>query len=120
MKKILTTLLIVLSFSVVKAETPVITLEYKYSNPIDTLHFENMKSDNDFCCNFVITSTEADSTNSDVVLLRHTETGVVLGKIYGKPTKQFILQICQTYGYLNKESVDKLAYQMLSNKNIKE
>ena len=120
MKNILTTLLIVLCFSVVKAEPPVITLEYKYSNPTDTLHFQNMKTDNEFCCNFVIMSTEADSTNSDVVFLKHTETGVVLGKIYGKPSKEFILQICQTYGYLNKDIVDKLAYQMLTNKKSKE
>lgn len=118
MKKILLILLIILTGSqFVKADnTPSITIEYKYKNASDTTHFVNMKSDNEFCCNFIITSTPSDS-NENVTLLRHTKTGIVLGTFYGKPSKEFIMDICNRMGYLDQSNVDKIAEDMLKLKN---
>ena len=113
-KLILITLL--LGFQIVKAETPIITSEYKYKNASDTTHFVNMKSDNEFCCNFIITSTPADSSGN-VTLLRHTKTGVVLGTFYGRPSKEFIMEICNKMGYLDSKNVDAIAENMIKFKN---
>lgn len=112
MKRIILFLLFLSTFQLSKAETPILTVEYKYSNVKDTLHFQSLKNDNEFCCNFVVLSTPGDSINKNVTILRHTETGVILGTIYGRPSKEFILKICQQYGYLNREYVDNLANQM--------
>jgi hypothetical protein len=112
MKKIVLITLLILGFQIVKAETPIITIEYKYKNASDTTHFVKMKSDNEFCCNFIITSTPSDSTEN-VTLLRHTKTGVVLGTFYGRPSKEFIMDICNRMGYLDSKNVDAIAENML-------
>jgi hypothetical protein len=75
-----------------------------------------MKSDNEFCCNFIITSTPADSIGN-VTLLRHTKTGVVLGTFYGRPSKEFIMEICNKMGYLDSKNVDAIAENMIKFKN---
>jgi hypothetical protein len=116
MKKIILIALLILGFQIVKAETPIITIEYKYKNASDTTHFVNMKSDNEFCCNFIITSTPADSSGN-VTLLRHTKTGVVLGTFYGRPSKEFIMDICKKMGYLDTKNIDAIAESMLKIKN---
>lgn len=115
MKKMILVLLL-LTTQLAKAETPIITIEYKYKNASDTTHFVNMKSDNEFCCNFIITSTPSDS-NENVTLLRHTKTGVILGTFYGKPSKDFIMEICNKMGYLDSKNVDAIAENMLKFKN---
>lgn len=112
MKRLILSIIFLTCFQILKAETPVLTLEYKYSNSVDTVHFQKMKLDNEFCCNFVILSTPSDTVNKDVTILKHTKTGVVLGVIHGRPTKEFILQVCKQYNYLDKEYVDKLAMQV--------
>lgn len=117
MKKIILSLLFLVVFQLSKAETPVLTIEYKYSNAVDTTHFQKMKLDNEFCCNFMIVSTPNDSTNKDVTILKHTQTGVTLGVIYGRPSKDFILKICQQYGYLDRNYVDDLALKLSTKQN---
>jgi len=112
MKKIILSLIFLSLFQIAKADNPILTVEYKYSNVNDTTHFQKMRLDNEFCCNFIIESTPGDSLNNDVTILKHTETGVVLGKIYGKPSKDFIIKICEQYGYLNRNYVDELAYKI--------
>ena len=116
MKKLILITLLVLGFQLAKAETPIITIEYKYKNASDTTHFVNMKSDNEFCCNFIIKSTPSDS-NENVTLLKHTKTGVILGTFYGKPSKEFIMEICNKMGYLDSKNVDAIAENMLKFKN---
>jgi hypothetical protein len=118
MKKLALILLIILTGSqFAKADnTPAITIEYKYKNASDTIHITNMKSDNEFCCNFIITSTQADSSGN-VTLLRHTKTGVVLGTFYGRPSKEFIMDICKKMGYLDTKNIDAIAESMLKIKN---
>jgi hypothetical protein len=118
MKKLALILLIILTGSqFVKADnTPAITIEYKYKNLSDTTYFTNLKSDNDFCCNFLITSNLSDS-NENVTLLRHTKTGVVLGTFYGRPSKEFIMDICKKMGFLDPNNVDMIAENMLKIKN---
>jgi len=115
MKRIILIALLILGFQIVKAETPIITIEYKYKSASDTTHFVNMKSDNEFCCNFIITSTPADSSGN-VTLLKHTKTGVVLGTFYGRPSKEFIMEICNKMGYLDQNNVDKIAESVLKSK----
>jgi hypothetical protein len=114
MKKISLILLILLTGSqLVKAEnTPIITIEYIYKNVSDTSYFANLKSDNDFCCNFLVTSSLSES-NENVTLLRHTKTGVVLGTFYGRPSKEFIMEICRKMGFLDSNNVDMIAENML-------
>ena len=53
----------------------------------------------------------------DVTLIKHTKTGVVLGTFYGKPSKEFIMTICNKMGYLDQNNVDKIAESMLKFKN---
>lgn len=118
MKNIILILTLCFCINFVKAsEKPPITIEYKYTVASDTLHLKEMKNDNDFCCNFVVVSSKADSTHSDVTLIKHTETGAVLGVIYGKASKKFILDICKQYGYLDKENVDRMANRIQNFKN---
>jgi hypothetical protein len=114
MKRILLILTLFLGFQIAKAETPTITIECKYVNVIDSSHFTKLKSDNEFCCNFLLTSG-IDSTEN-ITLIKHTKTGVVLGTIYGKPSKEFIMDICNKMGYLDEKSVDKMAESMLKSK----
>ena len=118
MKNLFLILLIVLTGSqFAKADnTPAITIEYKYKNLSDTTYFTTLKSDNDFCCNFLITSNLSDS-NDNVTLLRHTKTGVVLGTFYGRPSKEFIMDICKKMGFLDPKNVDMIAENMLKMKN---
>jgi hypothetical protein len=113
MKKIFLILLIILTGSqFVKADnTPAITIECKYVNASDTTHFVKLKSDNEFCCNFIVTSSL--NSKEDVTLLKHTKTGVVLGTFYGKPSKEFIMDICKKMGYLDQKNVDMIAQSML-------
>jgi hypothetical protein len=116
MKKLILITLLILGFQILKAETPIITIEYKYKNASDTTHFVSMKSDNEFCCNFIITSSPSDS-NGNVTLIKHTRTGVVLGTIYGRPSKEFIVNICNKMGYLDQNKVDLMAESILKIKN---
>jgi hypothetical protein len=116
MKKIILLLLLLTGSQLVKAESkPIITIECKYSNASDTIHFVNLRSDNEFCCNFILT-TSLDYCQ-DVTLIKHTKTGVVLGTFYGKPSKEFIMTICNKMGYLDQNNVDKIAESMLKFKN---
>lgn len=112
MKRILLALIFLTISNITKADNPILTVEYKYSSVKDTLHFQKMRMDNDFCCNFVIESTPSDSLDQDVTIIKHTESGVILGRIYGKPTKEFIIKICNQYGYLNRNYVDELVYKL--------
>jgi hypothetical protein len=118
MKKLALILLIILTGSqLVKAEnTPSITIEYKYKNSSDTTHFVSMRSDNEFCCNFVIIASRSEN-DENVTLIKHTKTGVILGTIYGKPSKKFIMDICNKMGYLDQKNVDRVANDMIKIKN---
>jgi len=116
MKKIILLLLLLTGVQLVKAESiPVITIECKYSSASDTTHFTNLKNDNEFCCNFILTTSLDYCEN--VTLIKHTKTGVVLGTFYGKPSKEFIMDICNRMGYLDQTNVDKIAESMLKFKN---
>jgi hypothetical protein len=114
MKNLLLIVSLFLGFQIAKADTPKITIECKYVNVIDSLHFTKLKSDNEFCCNFLVTSG-IDSTGN-ITLIKHTKTGVVLGTIYGKPSKEFIMDICNKMGYLDQENVDRIAESVLKSK----
>jgi hypothetical protein len=112
MKKIILILSLLLGVQIVKAESlPTITIECKYVNASDTTHFVKLKSDNEFCCNFIVTSSL--NSKEDVTLLKHTKTGVVLGTFYGRPSKEFIMDICKKMGYLDQKNVDMIAQSML-------
>jgi hypothetical protein len=116
MKKIILILSLLLVSQIVSAESlPSITIECKYVNASDTTHFIKLKSDNEFCCNFIVTSSL--NSNENITLIKHTKTGVVLGTIYGKPSKEFIMDICNRMGYLDQTNVDKIADGMLKIKN---
>jgi hypothetical protein len=116
MKKIILILSLLLGSQIVSAESlPSITIECKYVNASDTTHFIKLKSDNEFCCNFIVTSSL--NSNENITLIKHTKTGVVLGTIYGKPSKEFIMDICNRMGYLDQTNVDKIADGMLKIKN---
>jgi hypothetical protein len=93
MKKIL--ILMLLAFSVnVKAENeePKYIIEYEYSNASDTLRVANLKADVNFCCYYDIVM-KANNTDSDVCYIKDKKTGVLLGTLYGKPTKEFLLLV---------------------------
>jgi hypothetical protein len=116
MKKIVLILALLLGVQIVKAETlPAITIECKYVNVSDTTHFTKLKSDNEFCCNFIVTSSF--NCDENTTLIKHTQTGVVLGTIYGTPSKEFIIDICKKMGFLDKQNVDQIAEAMLKVKN---
>jgi hypothetical protein len=116
MKKIILIALLILGFQLVKAESiPIITIECKYSSASDTTHFTNLKNDNEFCCNFILTTSLDYCEN--VTLIKHTKTGVVLGTFYGKPSKEFIMEICNKMGYLDSKNVDAIAENMIKFKN---
>jgi hypothetical protein len=93
MKKIM--ILVMLAFSVnVKAENedPKYIIEYSYVNANDTLRITNLKSDANFCCYYDI-EMKASESKSDVCYIKDKKTGVLLGTLYGKPTKEFLLFI---------------------------
>jgi hypothetical protein len=96
MKKLI--LLSLLAFSIqanAKSDEPKLLLEYNYGCTCDTSRVLNMKSDADFCCYFDI-EVKANNSSEDICYIRDRETGVLLGTIYGKPTKEFLLHIYQT------------------------
>ena len=88
-------ILVMLAFSVnVKAENedPKYIIEYSYVNANDTLRITNLKSDANFCCYYDI-EMKASESKSDVCYIKDKKTGVLLGTLYGKPTKEFLLFI---------------------------
>lgn len=96
MKKLL--LLSLLAFSInvnAKNGEPKLLLEYNYGCTCDTSRVLNMKSDAGFCCYFDI-EVKANTSSEDICYIRDRESGVLLGTIYGKPTKEFLLHIYQT------------------------
>ena len=114
MKKLTLTLILLTIIQFTKAEgnpTP-LTIEYKYKLASDTTYCSNLKSDDNFCCNFIITSTPS-QTNDNIMLIKHTKTGVVLGTFYGKPSKSFIMEVCNKHGYLDTTKVDKIVQKLL-------
>lgn len=93
MKKIL--ILVMLAFSVnVKAENeePKYIIEYSYVNASDTLNVSKLKADDNFCCYYNI-EMKASSVKSDICYIKDKQTGALLGTLYGKPTKEFLLFI---------------------------
>ena len=75
-----------------KNEEPKLLLEYNYGCTCDTSRVLNMKADPNFCCYFDI-ECKANNSSEDICYIRDKETGVLLGTIYGKPTKEFLLYI---------------------------
>ena len=113
MKKLTLTLILLTIIQFAKAEgNPPLTIEYKYKSVSDTTYCSNLKLDNNFCCNFIITSSPS-QTNDNIMLIKHTKTGVVLGTFYGKPSKSFIMEVCSKQGYLDPSKVDKIVQKML-------
>ena len=97
MKKILTLLafsLIVLNLSAKETE-PKLILEYNYGCTCDTMRVVALKDDPNFCCYYEI-QAKPNSASEDICYIRDKETGVLLGTIYGKPTKEFLLYIYNT------------------------
>ena len=88
---------------------PKITLECVYST--EHTHFDQLMQDKDLCCTFELKTTCSDTVNESFIIVRHTETGVQLGIIYGVPTKAFILHVYKDYltDYLDKGMVQKIA-----------
>ena len=88
-------ILMMLAFSVnVKAENeePKYIIEYSYVNANDTLNVSKLKADDNFCCYYNI-EMKASNLKSDVCYIRDKETGALLGTLFGKPTKEFLLFI---------------------------
>lgn len=88
-----------LAFSVnVKAENeePKYIIEYAYANANDTLRVISLKLDNNFCCYYDI-ELKASDTKNDVCYIRDKKTGVLLGTLFGKPTKEFLLFIYENH-----------------------
>jgi hypothetical protein len=113
MKKLTITLILLTIIQFTNAEgNPPLTIEYKYKSTSDTTYCSSLKSDNNFCCNFIITSTPSE-TNDNMMIIKHTKTGVVLGTFYGKPSKIFIMEVCNKQGYLDTTKVDKIVQKML-------
>jgi len=93
MKKLI--LLFLLAFSIkanAKNEEPRLLLEYNYGCTCDTSRVLNMKADPNFCCYYDI-ECKANKSSEDICYIRDRETGILLGTIYGKPTKEFLLHI---------------------------
>jgi hypothetical protein len=117
MKKIILLLILLTGSQLVKSEPtiksdiPSLTIVCNYSDTLDTNHFINLKNDSEFCCNFIVTSGLLYS--EDVTVIKHTSTGVVLGTFYGRPSKKFIIDICNQMGYFDQNNVDKIVESFL-------
>ena len=93
MKKIFTILTMLIAFGVnAKNTEPKLLLEYNYGCTCDTTRVLQMKQDINFCCYYEV-SIKANTSSEDICYVRDKETGVLLGTIYGKPTKEFLLLI---------------------------
>jgi len=114
MKKLIITLILltIIQFAKADGNPTLLTIEYKYKKASDTTYCSNLKSDDNFCCNFIITSSLSE-TNDNTMLIKHTKTGVVLGTFYGKPSKSFIMEVCSKQGYLDPSKVDKIVADVL-------
>jgi hypothetical protein len=66
----------------------VLELVFTSSSSIDYL-----STDADLCC--VYDFCQSDSLKPGVTLVRHKQTGVVLGTIYGVPTKSFLKMLSE-------------------------
>ena len=69
-------------------EPLVLELVFTSSSSIDYL-----STDADLCC--VYDFCQSDSLKPGVTLVRHKQTGVVLGTIYGVPTKSFLKMLSE-------------------------
>lgn len=94
MKKTLTLLAFTLiAFSVgAKDNEPKYVVEYNYGCTCDTNKVTHLKQDIDFCCYYEI-ELKPNNANEDVCYIKDKETGALLGTIYGKPTKEFLVYI---------------------------
>ena len=86
--------LLVLNLNAKETE-PKFILEYNYGSTCDTMRMVTLKDDPNFCCYYKI-QAKSNGTSEDIYYIRDKETGVLLGTIYGKPTKEFLLYIYDT------------------------
>ena len=117
MKKILTLIafaLIVFSASAKETE-PTLVLEYYYTNKADSVYISNsIKSDESLCCSFVVV-LKPSKTNGSETQIKHRETGIVLGTIYGTPTKEFLVFVQQNY--LTEQYINDIVPRIVATKS---
>jgi hypothetical protein len=94
MKKIIT-LLILTSLNLSAHDEPKLVLEHQYVNHKSINYLIELKSDSTFCCLFEIKFVKSKGVEN-ITIIKHKETGVELGTIYGTPTKEFISMIYKT------------------------
>ena len=118
MKKILTLLafsLMVLNLSAKETE-PKLILEYNYGCTCDTMRVVALKDDPNFCCYYEI-QAKPNSASEDICYIRDKETGALLGTIYGKPSKEFLLHIYETHLKNRFTEVELLKLAQLQKEN---
>lgn len=113
MKKLIITAFII-SSQISRAEGTPLTIEYKWKSSKDTAYCDQLRQDPKLCCHFSIVASKTESSE-DVVVIRHSKTGVVLGTFYGRPPKIFIIEVCEKYGYFDTVMCDKIAEAISKN-----
>lgn len=113
MKKITLAIIGLLAFNIAKAsDEPKLVLEYTYTNKADSVYIaNNIKNDKDLCCTFTIVLTPS-KTGDKQTLIKHKETGILLGTIYGTPTKEFLALIEKNY--LNEQYINDIVPRMVA------
>ena len=101
MKKFITICLTLFTLISKASDSPKIKIEYRYTQSSDTTFISRLRSDKDFCCKFEIVSFKSDGSESSSVI--DVKTGLVLGTIYGRPSKAFLDQLSKTV--LSEEAV---------------
>ena len=101
MKKFITICLTLFTLISKASDSPKIKIEYRYTQASDTTFISRLRSDKDFCCKFEIVSIKSDDSESSSVI--DVKTGLVLGTIYGRPSKAFLDQLSKTV--LSEEAV---------------
>lgn len=101
MKKFITICLTLFTLISKASDSPKIKIEYRYTQASDTTFISRLRSDKDFCCKFEIVSVKSDDSESSSVI--DVKTGLVLGTIYGRPSKAFLDQLSKTV--LSEEAV---------------
>ena len=113
MKKITLAFIGLLVFNIAKAsDEPKLVLEYTYTNKADSVYIvNNIKNDKDLCCTFTIVLSKS-KTGDKQTFIKHKETGVLLGTIYGTPTKEFLAIIEKNY--LNEQYIKDVVPKMVA------
>ena len=96
MKTFILFVLILISIKTKANDETKFILEFYYGNSNNISKLFNLKDDETICCLFEFRFVRKNELNEVYALVKDKNTNIILGTLYGVPTKEFIMNLIQT------------------------